>query len=478
MVTFPFQPHSKNLALIDGESDRQLTYAQLMEDQMRFAKFYPLERSLVFVFCQNTLDEAACYLAALNQGHVLCLLDARLNPELKQALVKTYSPSLVFDSVDGAYIGYEKETPFYPDLKTWKMSDFRQCPALHATLQLLLSTSGTTGSPKMVRLSKANLVSNARAIVEALEIRANDKAIASLPFHYSYGLSVLHSHLVAGASIVLTRQSVVQKEFWEIVRKHACTSFAGVPYTYEMLERIEVEKMNIPSIQVMTQAGGRLDKRLIIKFDEWMKSRGGKFFVMYGQTEATARITVLPPDLLPAKVGAIGKPIPGGILRIMNGEQEINQPGVIGELVYRGPNVMLGYAETAKDLDLANRQQGLLNTGDLGYVDSDGIFYLQARTKRFAKIYGARINLDQLEEDIKALGPVAVVSDDERIYFCFEQGVKENCEKAIRVLSEKYKIHYSTFQCMTMHTLPRTATGKVNYSQLGAILRNEITAAS
>lgn len=466
MVTFPLQPYNQNIALIDGDTGRQLTYEDLLHDQERFCNFYPLQKSLIFLFSQNSMDEVAAYIAAINNDQAICLLDSRLKSEIKQQLVQTYLPHMILESAENTWEGYQPSVPFYGDLNAWTIINPESSPELHPDLQLLLSTSGTTGSPKMIRLSKVNLISNAAAINEYLGINAYERAIASLPIHYSYGLSVLHSHLMAGASVVLTPHSIVQTEFWNVMNQYYCTSFAGVPYSYTLLERLGFDGTNVPSLKTMTQAGGKLEKELVLKYYELMKSRGGKFIVMYGQTEATARIAYLPMECLPAKAGAIGKAIPGGKLHVFEGDQEITAPDKIGELVYEGTNVMMGYAEGPQDLVKGHDQHGVLLTGDLGYFDRDGIFYVTGRIKRISKVYGARINLDELEEQLKSYGDVAIASDDRQIFLYFESGNEELFDKCVKELSEKYQIHYSTFVFRRVLKLPRTSSGKIDYKRL------------
>ncbi len=450
---FPIEDFGSNCAFIDGDTGRRLSYADLGLLQKQLSERW-VERSLIFLFCQNTLEEVAAYVAALNLAHVVCLLDARLSPELKQHAISLYQPRYILQSGSEAWPKYRQIDSPLATLSLWQAS--RPQPELHPELTLLLSTSGTTGSPKMIRLSPANLRSNALAIIDYLGIDAHEKAIASLPMHYSYGLSVINSHIFAGATLVLTQQSMTQAGFWAVMRQQGCTSFAGVPYTYQLLDRLGFERMELPQLKTMTQAGGHLDPALALHFWRVMQAKGGRFFVMYGQTEATARIAYLPPDLLPSKAGAIGRPIPGGSLAIVE-----------GELIYRGPNVMLGYAETADDLAKGDEMQGVLATGDLGVCDSDGIFYVTGRVKRISKIYGYRINLDEIEHALRPIAVVAVTSDDIHIFLYFEEGDDALFGKCIHYLSEKYKLHPTTFIARNVKSLPRTPSGKIDYQKLG-----------
>lgn len=430
MRQFPLEKFSDRQALLNSDTGKKFSYQDLL-------KPLPNERSLLFLFCHNSPEDVLYYVSGINQGHVVCLLDKKMHVEFRKNLIETYQPQIIIE--DGSI----QRTSF-------------EIPRLHPDLALLMTTSGTTGSPKMIRLSYENLFSNARAIIHYLKIDANEMAIGSLPIHYSYGLSVLNSHLLAGASLALTQESVVQADFWKGMSLSHCTSFAGVPYTYRMLDRIGFDAKNYPHLKTMTQAGGALEKELIVKFDSQMKSKGGLFFVMYGQTEATARISFLDPVKLPAKAGFIGQAIPGGRLSLVN-----------GELVYEGPNVMLGYAEKVEDLEKGDLQKGILYTGDLAIEDSDGDFAIVGRLKRISKIYGYRINLDEIEKEIQQYGIGVVISDDQKIAIYFEKEMRGTKTECIKMLSEKYSLHYSTFEIKTIDRLPRLPSGKIDYKALG-----------
>ena len=199
----------------------------------------------------------------------------------------------------------------------------------------------------------------------------------------------------------MTDKTVFFRDFWNVFNEYKCSSFAGVPYTYTMLKRINFDKIELPTLRTMTQAGGKLSEEFIRHFNQYALEKRVNFFVMYGQTEATARITYVPPERLSDKIGSIGISIPGGELKIINDGMETTAPKVIGEIVYNGENVMLGYAENRNDLCKGDELDGLLYTGDLGYKDEDGFFYVTGRMKRFIKIFGLRINLDEVQKMIE-----------------------------------------------------------------------------
>jgi long-chain acyl-CoA synthetase len=414
----------------------------------------PGSRPLVFVLAGLDVGSIVAYLGALAADAAVCLLDREGAPTLRERLEQLYRPDFVL-TARGQGVEVARRTGD-PERR------------LHPALSVLLSTSGTTGSPKLVRLSHDNLRANARSIASYLELTPDERAISSLPFHYSYGLSVLNSHLFAGASVVVSDHSVMRPELWSAVREHGCTSFAGVPYAYQIMRRVGFEKMELPSLRTLTQAGGKLPDNLTAHYQKLMAARGGRFFTMYGQTEATARMSYLPPARAAEKAGSIGIAIPDGALRIVDlvSGQTVREPLLTGELVYSGPNVMLGYATRADELALGDTQQGELRTGDLGHCDAEGFFYVTGRLKRFAKVYGLRINLDDVEGRLRVHGPAAVVSDDERISLFVEFGEPAEHEELRTELAEIYKLNLNTFRVQRVDSLPLLASGKVDYESL------------
>jgi acyl-coenzyme A synthetase/AMP-(fatty) acid ligase len=277
----------------------------------------------------------------------------------------------------------------------------------------------------------------------------------SLPIHYSYGLSVLNSHLYAGASIALTGHTLIKREFWKDFSDTGCTSFAGVPYAYEILHRTGFENLTLPKLRTMTQAGGRLPLPLAEKFHHLLREQGARLVVMYGQTEATARISWVPPADLLSKLGSIGKSIPGGNLSVTD-----------RELVYSGPNVMMGYAEGFGDLEKGDELGGVLHTGDLGHRDGDGFFFVTGRTKRISKVYGLRINLDELEVRLRSTGPIAVIGTDQKIYVFSEEGERADHLRQRQELATLLGLNINTFEFRKVPRLPLKVSGKIDYEAL------------
>jgi acyl-coenzyme A synthetase/AMP-(fatty) acid ligase len=420
------------------------------------------EKGLLFLFCRNDLASVAWYLAAVEAGHAVALLNDQINAPLAANLISLYCPDWVVTSLPVDQEHYEN--PGAPGF--WRRRHQDGAP-LHPDVALLLSTSGSTGSPKFVRLRRANMEANAESIRHSLSISDEDVPVAHLPLHYSYGLSVVNSHLLAGASLLLVREGLLSPTFWEAIRRYRANSFSGVPYTYQMLRRLGLDQVNVPTLRIMTQAGGKLDPGNVVHFHERMSDRHGSFFVMYGQTEATARISILPSSDLPRKLGSAGRAIPGGVIRIHDEKGEVvASPDVEGELVYTGPNVMLGYATQRRDLAGGDELGGCLFTGDRARIDGEGYAFVVGRSKRDAKLFGLRVNLDELEAFVKRDGPAAAVAGSDRVIIFCEFGTEAAHSEMRAALAATVKIHHSAFEFRRIDKLPTNNAGKVNYEDL------------
>jgi acyl-CoA synthetase (AMP-forming)/AMP-acid ligase II len=434
-------------ALITDE--RTVSYAELaclVEEEGR--RLGP-SRRLVLVAVQNDLSSVVGYLGALAAGHVVLLAADR--DDVVDGLVAAYDPDVVMRPGSVVERRDGSAHDLYPDLA------------------LLLSTSGSTGSPRLVRLSAQNLQSNADAIGAYLSIRDDDVAITTLPLHYCYGLSVLHSHLNRGAAVLLTSLSVVDRCFWDLARRHRVTSLAGVPYTYDLLDRVGFDRMELPSLRYLTQAGGRMDPGRVRRYAELGRRRGFDLFVMYGQTEATARMAYLPPDLALSRPGAVGVPVPGGQLRIDPDGEETG----VGELVYAGPNVMLGYAEAPADLALG-RVVHELRTGDLARRAADGLVEIVGRTSRFAKVYGLRIDLEQVERQLGDTGHrIVCASADDKLAVAVEtaarRGRRALADRVGASVRRLTGLPPSAVRVVPVEDLPRLANGKPDLQAVAAL---------
>ncbi|GAA3243755.1 AMP-binding protein [Nonomuraea helvata] len=429
-------PHPQARLVIAGEP-ASLGGDELLHHVNRTAEALArLRPGPLFCGMRNNLTSVLRYLAAWRSGRPVALLDPDLSPGALAELVGRFRPT--------ALLGFTHAADGSPPPR-------HDAPEPHPDLAVLLATSGSTGNPKLVRLSRQAVSANAAAIAAALSITSDEIAPTSLPLHYSYGLSVLNSHLAAGATVMLTEAGLLERSFWTHLDAHRCTSLAAVPYQYEMLRRLRYERSEHPTLVTLTQAGGRLSPELVTEF----AGKADRFFVMYGQTEATARIAVLPPDRLADKPGSAGPAIPGGRLSVDE-----------GEIVYHGPNVMMGYAETAADLARGDDLGGVLRTGDLGRLDSEGFLYITGRLRRIGKVFGVRVNLDDVERLLRGPVPVAATSGDDRVTVWAEGLDAAGCAVLARRLGAELRVHWSGFDVRGIDSLPLLSTGKVDYRAL------------
>jgi acyl-CoA synthetase (AMP-forming)/AMP-acid ligase II len=447
-------PEADLLGGRDGDvalrGERAVTYGELRDRGGRLAE--EVGRRLVFFCPRGGIDDAIALVGLLRSQAAVALFPPPADAASLRHLVATYRPALVFGADAGP--GYSPGS-----IDGLAMARGADGPPLHPDLRLLLSTSGSTGSPKLVRLSAASVLANARSIAAALSIGPDDRAAANLPFHYSYGLSVLTSHLVAGAGVVLTHGSPVEAGFWDQLRAEGVTALAGVPYGWEMMLRLGIERMDLPSLRVLTQAGGALSAKLVERLCRWSSASGRRLYVMYGQTEATARIAVLPPSAMPERIGSVGWAIPGGTLSIAD-----PGPDGAGEVIYRGPNVMMGYAVGPDDLARGDDLGGVLATGDLGRLDDGGALWITGRSKRIAKVYGNRLNLDEVEAAVP--GSCAAVGAPDRVVIWCEGGDEAGFDDLRRSLAERFGLHHRAFELRRIDALPKTSSGKLDYGAL------------
>ena len=441
--------HGDRPAVLTG--GRVLSYRDLAQRVDTFAARLGPTRRLVVLAADNSVESLVAYLAALASGHPLILAPAG-NDAVLESLITSYDPDAIIRpgaSLPGT-VPARQEGPVLEEVRPGTRHE------LHPDLALMLSTSGSTGSPKLVRLSHQNVQSNAESIARYLNIDADDRAITTLPMYYCYGLSVINSHLLRGAGIVLTELSVVDPCFWDLFRNRRATSFAAVPYTFELLDRVRFTDMQLPGLRYITQAGGRLDPDTIVRYSREGRQNGWELFVMYGQTEATARMAYLPPHLAEAHPGSIGIPVPGGNFRIepVSGLDD-------GELVYTGPNVMLGYAESPADL-AAGRTIHELRTGDLARQHDSGLYEVVGRRSRFVKIVGLRIDLGEVEEMLHKLGlHAACAGTDQKLVAAVEGSHDERL--LAKSLAQSLGLPRAAVEVHGVERLPRLATGKTDY---------------
>ena len=456
---FEFSSFQENVCLKTDEGE-ELTYGQFQKDADAI-KSHLTKGRLAFCLCTNRIPSIVGYVALVQQGVATVLLDADKEASLLDNLLEIYHPNYLWAPLDRSY------GRLLFEYRGYALFEYAlEAVDINPDLALLLTTSGSTGSPKLVRLTQSNLRSNAESIAEYLHIDENERPVTSLPMYYSFGMSVINSHLIKGATVLLTEKTVMQKEFWDYVRKERATSFAGVPYTYEMLRRLRFMRMDLPDLKTMIQAGGKLNAEIAKEYIEWASGQGKEFIVIYGQTEAAPRMSYLPFDKALQKYASIGVAIPGGRFSLCDADdREIDSPDVDGELVYRGENVCMGYAETPADLLKGDENQGVLHTGDVARMDADGFYYITGRMKRFVKIWGNRVNLDAIEQMVKGVTSdcAAIGVDDKITVFVTNESFSQPVKT---LLSEKTGLNPNAFEVRVIASIPKKNSGKIDYAEL------------
>jgi acyl-CoA synthetase (AMP-forming)/AMP-acid ligase II/acyl carrier protein len=428
-----------------SDADGVVTYAELAARVDRAAAAIG-GRQLILGAARLTIPYIVAYLAALKAR---CPIIAA-GPDAVD-IAERFQPSLHWDG-------------------DWK-STGASSPELHPDLALLLSTSGSMGSPKLVRLSAANLQANAESIALFLDLRRDDRGLLSLPLHYAYGLSVLHAHLAVGASLYVTAQPIIAPGFLDTVATAGCTNMAGVPHSYALFEEIGLRRRALPALRFMTVAGGALAPDLVRDYARFMAKRGGRFFVMYGQTEATARMAYLPPEKALSHADQIGIAIPGGAFELIDDTgRRIDATGQVGELVYTGPNVMMGYAETRAELALGATLDRL-KTGDLASRSAEGFFTIAGRRARFSKIAGFRIGHDEIERPLQQRGHLAAVTGDDAELLVALEGRAAIADLGASV-AQNAGIPTDRVRVAACDALPRTDTGKIDYAAVARLVRD------
>ncbi len=463
---FDLKRYNERIAVISDKGE-QLTYGELDAQAAKFADSVK-DKGLLICLCENRVGSLVGFVGCLEHHIPIVLLDGGKDPGSIKNLVEIYQPEYLWLLEDrlGDYEGERVyEYANYVLLRMHYANEIEK-PEINPELALCLTTSGSTGSPKFVRLSAKNVLANAESIAKYLEINENERPITVLPSYYSYGVSVINSHLIKGATILMTEGTIAQREFWNFLKDQKATSIAGVPYTYEMLKMLRFMRMDLPYLKTMTQAGGKLNKDIAKEYIEWAQSKYKRFFVMYGQTEATARMSYLPFEHALDKYASIGIAIPGGKFSLIdtNGNV-IEEPDVDGELIYEGPNVSLGYAECRADLAKGDENHGVLHTGDVARRDADGYYYITGRMKRFVKVWGNRCNLDATEQLVKAITTscACVGVDDKITIFVTEPGLED---AIVKLLVEKTGFNNRAFAVKVIDTIPVKSSGKLDYQTM------------
>jgi len=457
------QKPSSSVAILD-DSQYLVTYGELA-DQINSVKSILPERELVFCLCENKAGSLAGLLSLYDNKDVCLLLSSHIDRGLFNTLYTTYSPSYMWMPAElVAEFGHEN---VYSSLGYSLCKTGNIAPQMHPELSMLMTTSGTTGSPKLVRHKYGNIESNAKNVAAVFGWTTADKGIIDLPMQYTMGLNVITSHLYAGATVLLVAASLVSPLYWKFIKEQQGTNFTGVPYSYEILSKLRFQRMDLPFLHTLAEGGGKLSDAHFEAFAKFADEKGKRFFATFGTTETSARLAYLPPKDASTHIGSIGTAIPEGKLSLVDEDgNEITVTDVEGELRYEGPNVTMGYGTSVEDLLKGDEFCGIYFTGDIAKMDTDGYFYIVGRKKRFLKLFGLRVSLDQSEKIIKEAFNIecACTGNDELMsIYITDPSLRDDVKKLI---AEKTGLVLKSFEVNVIPEIPRFESGKINYKVL------------
>ena len=414
----------QRIAAIDSNSDK-LTYADITLLSQQISTNI-LDRALCFLLVENNIGGIAWTMGMLESHKLVPLiLNVKTEDSLYQQLIDTYKPSYICAPNNVTQQGEFIDSQFGYQLR--KVSD-NHC-VLHPELSHLLPTSGSTGSPKLVRHKYENIEAAGLNISTFFDLKETDRPLMVLPLYYTMGLSMVFSHLRVGATILITGLSMTDINFWKFLKEQQATSFTGVPYSFQILNLMRFFRMDLPHLELLTQGGGKMPTDLNTKFAEYCRDKGKRWIATYGQSECTARMAYLPAKWALDKVGSIGIAVPNGELSLIDTDGKlITTPNTEGEMCYRGKNVTMGYAREQADLALGDERNGYIRTGDLAYFDGDGCYYIVGRMGRFLKLFGMRVGLDECEQIVQTECGIecACVGTDEKMIVYITNADKQN----------------------------------------------------
>ena len=435
------------IAAIDSEGGK-LTYGDII-NRAKEIEANVSNRALCFMLVENNVNCIEWVMASLiSRRLVPLILNAKTDEVLYNNLLSTYKPAYIWKN--GELIRTANPiAPLYPELSH------------------LLPTSGSTGSPKLVRHKYENIEAAGLNISTFFELKETDRPLMVLPLYYTMGLSMIFSHFKVGATVLITGRNMTDPVFWKFLKEEAATSFTGVPYSFQILNLMRFFRMDLPALELLTQGGGKMERGLNIKFAEYCRDNNKRWIATYGQSECTARMAWLPAKWAIEKVGSIGIAVPNGELSLIDTDgNAITTPHTEGEMCYRGKNVTLGYARSLEDLTLGDERNGFIRTGDLAYFDEDGCYYIVGRMGRFLKLFGMRVGLDECEQIIASdcQTESACVGTDEKMIVYITDAAKTQAVKD--ALVEKTHIVATSFDIRIITEIPKNEAGKKLYSKL------------
>ncbi|HBH80801.1 MAG TPA: AMP-dependent synthetase [Nitrospira sp.] len=448
----------------------------------------------VLLVGDNSLFWVACYLGTLQTGLITVPIPANSSERNLSSILRMSGAKIVCaqasvatthaGALSGTHLITDRIIPPIPQVLS--QLDFASLPSPqfpvsdyatvnHDKLAALFFTSGSTGQPRGVMITHANIIANTESIISCLSLSEDDRMMAVLPFHYCYGASLLHTHLSVGGEVVVDNRFMYPETVLQRMIDTQCTGFAGTPSHFQiLLRKSSFKRKQFPSLRHVQQAGGHLAPIFVRELKETLPDK--KIYIMYGQTEATARLSYLPPEMLEAKLGSIGKGMPGVTLRVVDKQGRDVRPGEIGEIVAEGPNVAKGYWQERKEtMDVF--RNGSLYTGDLAQVDEDRFIYIVDRAKDFVKCRGEKVSCRQIEEvllecseivETAVVGiPDDVLGEALKVFAVprnkhvdgFEERIASYCRTRL-------PLHQLPKQIVVLRSLPKNSAGKVMKSIL------------
>jgi len=345
-------------------------------------------------------------------------------------------------------------------------------PCEENDLAVLVATSGSTGNPRFVMVSHGNLTANTEAIIRSQDLSSDERAMLILPLSYCFGASVLHTHLYQGGGVVFDRRFMFPDKVLHAINKYECTTFAGVPTVYNiLLRRSNICSIAMPSLRRFLQAGGPLAPQRVVEMRAAVPQP--RFYVMYGQTEATARISCLDPEHLDEKLGSAGRPLDNLTVRIVDEDGKDLPAGQVGEIMVKGPSITLGYLNEPEE-SLRVFDQGWLRTGDLAHLDADGYIWIDGRKGTFLKMRGVRVSFAEVEAKVAAVPgvyecaaaavPHPEVGEALALYIVPDQGAGDVIDRVRHSLP----VYWTCESIQIVTEIPKTARGKVSRASLPA----------
>jgi len=457
--------YNSNRTAVITEKNVKISYALLFKDIKNYSKHIQ-KNNILLILSNNSYETLITYLSCIYNKTLPIFLDENIRPNKLKEIIHKFKPNYIWSPSDIKFLKEKYSKKNISEKNILYKSDFFYNHKIDPKIAILLSSSGSTGSSKFIKISFKNLRHNTKTISQYLKLDKNDKTIINLPFNYSYGLSLVNTHLFVGGKILLTKSSILSKGFWNTFKNFKPTNLNGVPYTYDLLTKLYLNKIDFSCLKFITQAGGILNKEIIKKLIINSRKYNFKLYIMYGQTEASPRISYLEPNLVEKKIGSIGKPIKGGKIWIEDENKNVIKcPFQEGELIYKGPNVFMGYANNKKDLKKGYISSNILRTGDIAEYDNEGFYFIKGRKNRYSKIYGNRVNIAEIENIFSNYQyPIVCSIKDNYLNIYCEKIINSN--DLLNILKNNTTIPINRCKIYIIKKIPRTNSGKVNYSKL------------